>query len=145
MLTIEDELARVYAVGELNRIDLLRTVAQARDEHLTQTQIANRLSISQPEVHRILRKVHNFPGLCALNPREIILRFHAGSITHDEMMNQLIDWPYTFARAAEPANPQSVMVEGTWDQLSDAVYRDLLSAEDYDHLVAVSGPVNRSA
>lgn len=145
MFTIEDELARVYAVGELNRVDLLRTVSQARDKGLTQTQIANRLSISQPEVHRILRKVHNFPDLLVLNPREIILRFHAGRISHDEMMNQLIGWTYTFARAAEPANPESVMIPGTWDQLADAVYRDLLSARDYEHLVAASGPARRSA
>ncbi len=140
MLTIQDELARIFADRELNRLDQLRACTAARSQGLTQAEIARRLSISQPEVHRILRKIENFPELLKHTPREVILDFHAQRISHDAMMEQLTTWPYTFPADAEPGNPLGALTGGGWDDISDAVHRDLIDMEDYEAIVQAAHP-----
>jgi hypothetical protein len=134
MLTIQDELARVFAARELNRLDLLRTCAAASEQGLKQGEIAHRLSISQPEVSRILRKVKRFPELLKRTPREVILDFHAEKITHDQMLDELKAWQYTFGEDAEPSNPEGSLTHGSWDDIVDAVHRDLIDMQDYEEL-----------
>ncbi|HEX9229316.1 MAG TPA: hypothetical protein VF885_22180 [Arthrobacter sp.] len=135
MLTIQDELARVFAARELNRLDLLRTCAAAKEQGLTQAEIAHRLNISQPEVSRTLRKVQRFPELLERTPREVILDFHAGRIGHEVMLDELKTWKYTFSEDAEPGNPEGALTHGSWDDIVDAVHRDLLDLQDYEELV----------
>ncbi len=134
MQTIQDELARIYADRELNRLDLLRGCATARDAGLLQEEIAQRLQISQAEVSRILKKIRNFPELLDESPREIVLDFHAGKIVHEAMLEKLKKWPYTFAMDAEPTNPEGVLTAGSWDDILDAFHRDLLDIKDYEEI-----------
>lgn len=138
--TIQEELARVYAGRELNRLDLLRACAAARSKGLKQAEIARRLSISQPEVHRILRKIKNFPDLLDKTPREVILQFHAGRIEHEPMIQELKAWNYTYSQDAEPGNPEGQLTAGTWDDIPDAFHRDLITGEDYEAIVAAAHP-----
>ncbi|WP_125612638.1 MarR family transcriptional regulator [Specibacter cremeus] len=140
MQTIQDELARIFADRELNRIDQLRVCSEARRQGLTQMEIARYLSISQPEVHRILRRIENFPALLDRTPREVILDFHAERIGHEEMMQTLKGWPYTFSSDAEPANPLGALTGGSWDDITDAVQRDLIDLEDYQEIVQAVHP-----
>ncbi|MEC5192643.1 MULTISPECIES: hypothetical protein [unclassified Arthrobacter] len=140
MLTIQDHLARTFANRELNRIDMLRSCSMAHAQGLTQAEIARRLSISQPEVHRILRKIENFPELLMRTPREVILDFHAEKISHDAMMHELKNWHYTFAEDAEPGNPEGALTSGDWDQIVDAVHRDLIDVADYEALLLTVHP-----
>lgn len=106
----------------------------------TQSDIARRLSISQPEVHRILHKVENFPDLLSRTPREVILDFHAQRITHDSMMEQLSTWPYTFPADAEPDNPLGAVAGGSWDEITDAAHRDLIHMDDFKAIVLAVRP-----
>lgn len=140
MNTIQDELARVFADRELNRLDQLRVCSAARSQGLTQTEIARRLSLSQPEVHRILRKIEAFPELLERTPREVILDFHADMISHDSMLQQLKNWTYTFSSDAEPGNPEGALSGGSWDDITDAVHRDLIDMEDYQEIVHAIHP-----
>lgn len=140
MLTKQDYLARTYANRELNRVDLLRSVARASAQGLKQGPIARQLRISQPEVSRILRKIQNFPELLNRTPREVILELHAEKITHDEMMRELLNWNYTFAQDAEPENPEGALTQGDWDQIVDAVHRDLIDVADYEELLRTVHP-----
>lgn len=135
MLTINDQLARTFANRELNRIDTLRDCAEANKKGLSQAEIARRLAISQPEVSRILKKLKNFPELLDRTPREVILDFHAERISHDRMMDELMNWPYTLAGDAEPGNPEGALTIGDWDQVVDAVHRDLIDMADYEALL----------
>jgi hypothetical protein len=138
--TIQEELARVYAGRELNRLDLLRACAAARRKSLKQAEIARRLSISQPEVHRILRKIKSFPELLDKTPREVILQFHAGRLEHEQMLQELKEWNYTYSRDAEPDNPEGQLTGGTWDDIPDAFHRDLITGEDYEAIVEAVHP-----
>ncbi|MGO4856210.1 hypothetical protein [Arthrobacter sp. 2MCAF14] len=140
MLTIQDHLARTFANRELNRIDMLRSCSMAHAKGLTQAEIARRLSISQPEVHRILRRIENFPELLERTPREVILDFHAEKISHEDMMHELMGWPYTFGQDAEPGNPEGALTSGDWDQVVDAVHRDLIDVADYEALLQTVHP-----
>jgi transcriptional regulator with XRE-family HTH domain len=135
MQTIQEELARVYAGRELNRLELLRACEAARNKGLKQAEIARRLSLSQPEVHRILRKIRNFPELLEKTPREVILQFHAGQIPHEQMLEQLKAWNYTYSQDAEPDNPEGQLTRGSWDDIPDAFHRDLITGEDYETIV----------
>lgn len=135
MLTIQDYLARTYANRELNRIDSLRVCFEANNKGLPQAEIARRLAISQPEVSRILKKIKNFPDLLDRTPREVILDFHAEKISHDQMMEELLNWRYSFADDAEPGNPEGALTSGDWDQIVDAVHRDLIDMADYEALL----------
>lgn len=135
MQTINDQLAQAFANRELNRIDLLRACARANDEGLSQQEIARRLAISQPEVSRILKKIKNFPDLLNRTPREVILDFHAERLSHEAMMKELIDWRYTLSEDAEPGNPEGALTGGDWDQIVDAVHRDLIDMADYEELL----------
>lgn len=137
MLTIQDELAQVFAIGELNRVERLRACAKAREAGLGQADIAMRLGVSQPEIHRMLRKIQNFPGLLSETPREVILQFHAQKIDHQHMMQILRRWPYTFGKIAETQNPESELTRGSWDEITDAFHRDLIDIDDYEELVQV--------
>ncbi|MFJ2621487.1 helix-turn-helix domain-containing protein [Glutamicibacter sp. NPDC087344] len=140
MKTIQDELAQVYAFRELNRIDQLRVCNEARDQGLTQSEIARRLSLSQPEVHRILRKIDSFPELLLRTPREVILDFHAERLGHEAMMEELLNWSYTYSEHAEPGNPESELISGSWESVTDAFLRDLIDVEDYERILhTVSG------
>lgn len=134
MQTIQDELARIYADRELNRIELLRGCAAARDAGLYQEEIAQRLQISQAEVSRILRKIRNFPELLQVTPREVILDFHAGKIVHDLMLEKLKNWSYTFSEDAEPDNPEGARTGGSWDDIVEAFHRDLIDMKDYQEI-----------
>lgn len=140
MRTIQEELARVFATRELNRIDQLRACAAAKDQGLTQSEIAHRLAISQPEVHRILRKVASFPELLERTPREVILDFHADKISHESMLDELKTWNYTFAADAQPDNPEGALTQGSWDDIVDAVHRDLIDVQDYEELAHTAHP-----
>lgn len=132
METIQSRLSHNYAVRELNRLDQLRLCEQARADGLTQTEIARRLFISQPEVHRILRKIEFFPELLQRTPREVILDFHAEKIDHEQMMNELLGWPFTVSEIAEPNNPEGQVSLGSWDDMTDAFQRDLIDGFDYE-------------
>ncbi|MGP9528875.1 MarR family transcriptional regulator [Glutamicibacter sp. AOP5-A2-18] len=134
MQTIQSRLSHNYAVREINKLDQLRLCAQANSEGLTQTEIARKLFVSQPEVHRILKRITAFPDLLERTPHEVILEFHAERIEHDSMMTELINWPYTFSTNAEPNNPEGQLARGSWDEILDAFHRDLIDAVDYQRV-----------
>lgn len=140
MQTIQDHLARTFANRELNRIDQLRACHEAHEQGLSQAEIARRLAISQPEVSRILKKIKTFPDLMDRTPREVILDFHAERISHEQMMRELTGWHYTFSEDAEPGNPEGALTSGDWDQVVDAVHRDLIDMADYETLLHIVHP-----
>ncbi|WP_024819028.1 hypothetical protein [Arthrobacter sp. 31Y] len=124
-----------YAQKELARLDHIRAVMSAHKDGASQTAIANDAGISQAEVSRILRRIEAVPGAVARSPREVILRHAAGQLDHTSMLTELVSWNYSFAQDAEPENPLSVRTSGSWEQVTDALHRGLLSDDDFDYLL----------
>lgn len=135
MLKTHNELQVSYAERELARLHLLRSVDAASRAKVSQVAIARDAGVSQPEVHRILRKLSDFPPMLDRTPREIILLWVAGRLGHDEMMDELLSWPYSFSTDVEPSNPLGQYSSGSWDQVNEAMLRGLLGEEDYTCLV----------
>ncbi|MCM0616737.1 hypothetical protein HAV21_05870 [Paenarthrobacter sp. MSM-2-10-13] len=124
-----------YAQKELARLDHIRAVMAAHKDGASQTAIANDAGISQAEVSRILRRVEAVPAAIARSPREVILRHAAGQLDHASMLTELVSWNYSFAQDAQPENPLSVRTSGSWEQVTDALHRGLLSDDDFDYLL----------
>lgn len=135
MLKSVNKLMRTHAVKELARLDQIREIVAAAKEGSSQTAIARDAQISQPEVHRILRRVGNFPEIIERTPREVIFEWVTGKISHYEMMEELEGWSYTFAEDVEPENPEGTISRGSWDQVADAAGRGFLDEHDYEILV----------
>lgn len=132
---VPNDLLRSYAEKELARLHQIRAVVDASKAGNSQVSIAREAGISQAEVHRILRRVADAPEMLERSPHEVILDWVVERIGHESMMDELLHWPYSFSEEAEPNNPLTVRTSGTWDQVTGAVYRGLLSDDDYDHLL----------
>jgi transcriptional regulator with XRE-family HTH domain len=141
-ITAAENLTKVYVDRELNKLEQLRACAAAKAEKMTQVQIAKLLGISQPEVHRTLRRINDFPAELERSPKEVILLQLAGRLSHAAMMDELKAWPYTFRTEAEPGNPETEYTWGTWDQVEDQFYAGRLGSADYFALVAHVHPAS---
>lgn len=130
------ELQAATAKEELGRIRKLRAINRVNERGMKQTEIANFVGLSQAEVSRILKRISIAPTMLDRCPREVILENVAGELSHDEMLDELAGWKFSFARDAEPDNPLSIRTVGAWEQVTQALYRGLIDYEDYDFLLA---------
>jgi len=73
------------------------------------------------------------------DPYEIAQRYAAGDITREEMIDALSRWRYApMARMTDLADDAGVLDEGTFQTTVGDAFRDgLISAEDYDEVLAV--------
>ena len=125
---IERDLRAIPAEKELLQLKLLRAVGKATDENVPQRTIAAMLGVAQPEVSRILKKLRLNPAARDRSPREVMLEHAAGRISHEQMMNELRDWDYTFGRIAPDDPIGESYVRGSWDQIERA--GELLTDDD---------------
>ena len=68
--------------------------------------------------------------------REVLLRYAVGELDHEQMMDELERWDYTFGGPLEGDPNTDVYVRGSWDQIERT--RDLLSDDDYQRLFEVT-------
>lgn len=80
---------------------------------------------------RTVRIVTLFPEMLDRTPSEVILEYAAGETSWDDVVAELSDWPFTFAEDAEPNNPLSVRTIGSWDDVSMAQHRGLITTSEY--------------
>ncbi|TSD40286.1 hypothetical protein FFI94_031480 [Rhodococcus sp. KBS0724] len=125
---IERDLRAIPAEKELLQLKLLRAVGKATGENVPQRTIAVMLGVAQPEVSRILKKLRLNPAARDRSPREVMLEHAAGRISHEQMMNELRDWDYTFGHIASDDPIGESYVRGSWDQIERA--GDLLTDDD---------------
>lgn len=128
-----DPLLAANAEGELAELHYLRAVAAAAEQGRTQREIAATLGISQSAVYKILVKARHTPALFEQSPWEVALRYAAGEITRDTMLDTFGTWPWTTDRVLDADEPEpEQFVRGNWGELSRAVRRGYLSREDYE-------------
>lgn len=125
---IERDLRAIPAEKELLQLKLLRAVGKATDENVPQRTIAVMLGVAQPEVSRILKKLRLNPAARDRSPREVMLEHAAGRISHEQMMNELRSWDYTFGHIAPDDPIGESYVRGSWDQIERA--GELLTDDD---------------
>ena len=116
------------AVEELAKLRLLREVVKASESGMSRTEIAAALQVTQPVVHRMLKKARRDPNGLQRTAREVALEYAAGEITHETMISELSARDYTHGYALEPHSPVSdAYVRGTWDEVVGAAYSGLIT------------------
>lgn len=99
----------------------------------TQTDIAARLDVSQPAVHKMLVRARHRRDLSAETPWEVALRYAVGEVDHATMLDMFTAWPWTSDQVLDlDTNPLSeAFVRGSWSDLTKAVRYGYVSEDDY--------------
>lgn len=130
------ELDEVAARVRLNNRALLRVVARAHKVGMPQRAIEKHLDVSQATVHRLLRQTSENPKMLEPTPAEIIDQRTAGQISTEQMMQQLLNWDFTFGIVPKADGVATDAYEpGSWDDVERAFYRSQLSADELRQLI----------
>ena len=127
-----DPLVAVKAAAELADLRRLRAVLAASQSGRTQTDIADKLGVTQPAVHGMLVRARHARDLFTTQPYEVALRYAVGEIDHDEMLATFSAWPWTSDQLLDTDNPLTeAFIRGSWSDLVRATNRGYVSSDDY--------------
>ena len=128
-----DPLVTVNAAAELAELRRLRAVVTAAAAGRTQADIAARLDVSQPAVHKMLVRARHKRDLMIETPWEVALRYAAGEIDRGEMLATFTAWPWTTDQVLDlDVDPLSeAFIRGSWSDLVKAADRGYISDDDY--------------
>lgn len=133
VLAHEAQVRRAHE--RLLRIEDMRAASHLKRSGMSQREIADVLSTTQPQVGRLLR------GASALgdapSPEEIILRATVHGTPRAKLLKQLRGLNYTFTQFAPYPHEG---VPGTWTQVSTAHQLGLLSDEEYESVSSAVQP-----
>lgn len=126
-----DPLVRARAARDLADLDYRRAV---QADPATQTEAARRLGTSQANVSK-LRARQAEPvrdGFSGATPHEVCLRHAAGQITDEQLVDELTRWSYAPGDyRTDGFNADLVHLPGSFDDVLDAMYDDLIPYELY--------------
>lgn len=121
------------------RLDYLRGVRHLVGQ-ATQVEVARVLGVSQPAVSMALKDEAKLPvvpaGFHGGDPEEIIARFAAGELSREQVVDELLRWPY--AKSSEldgPLDDIMVTAPGSFDVVVQAMYRGVLPIDVYDEIL----------
>lgn len=144
MLSMDASLAAMHREAQQRRarrlvddIDDLRSVQNATKRNLTQREIAELLETSQPKVHRLLKAIERKGGDLKKGPEEIALRAFAYDTDRSILVKELSELQYTFGEAAP--YPHEGRTSGSWDQLLNALAKDLITKDEFEQIRAFVG------
>lgn len=124
------------AQNYLTRLRLFRKVARMLEDGVSMEDISEQLSLTGRETTRLVRRVSFLSegGVIPVSPTEIIYEAVVGDRSRDSMMDVLLNYEYTFGYNAEPDNPLSVRVPGSWDSILAQYSLGMLSDEEFETL-----------
>ncbi|KPH20500.1 hypothetical protein AN948_06425 [Rhodococcus sp. ADH] len=135
----ERNLAQMAARRRIDERELERAILNALGIHgLTQRRISEIVGgASHTTIHRLVHRLLENPDqVQRITPAEVIDRRTAGMITDDEMMDQLMNWSYSFGYIPKMDGiATDAYISGDWDDVEHAFYRDLLSDDEFTHLM----------
>ncbi|MGG7507457.1 hypothetical protein [Plantibacter sp. YIM 135249] len=132
----EDEIAKAVRSRDLRQLadlDVRRSIFALADRGMSQREIAKLVELSQPEVHRRLKRRELTEA--EPSPREIILRRATGILSTEAMMEALTHMALT----SQPPKPEarfdgSATSTGTAKELASSFQEGLLSKDEYEAL-----------
>lgn len=123
---------------EVDALDYKRTLKAAADG-MSQREMAALLGMSQPAVAKALQRAQSVPAVVgefnAASPYEVCQRYAAGFIDRDELVRQLVAWPYKQTPWANEYGEYEESLEGTWEEVGDALRHELIDAATYDEVL----------
>ncbi|MGX1751421.1 hypothetical protein [Glutamicibacter protophormiae] len=131
-------LLRARQRMEVDALDYKRTLKAAADG-MSQREMAALLGMSQPAVAKALQRAQSVPAVVgefnAASPYEVCQRYAAGFIDRDELVRQLVVWPYKPTPWANEYGEYEESLEGTWEEVGDALRHELIDAATYDEVL----------
>lgn len=121
---------------DLIELDIRREVKQFRRDGLSERKIAALVEASQPTIHKMLEVADRDPdpleGFKGATPLEICQRYDAEEFGREELIDELVRFPY--AKGGKTDGYDSLIVDppGTWSEVSQAVDRGLIDEEVYE-------------
>lgn len=131
------QLLRSRELAEVALLDYKRTLKAARQQ-MTQVQMANVLRLSQPAVAKALQRAAKVPdavaGFRAASPHELCQRFAAGLIGREEVVRELVAWPYRSAPKINEFGELEGDTAGTFTDVENAVSFGLIDDSIYEEV-----------
>jgi hypothetical protein len=131
------ERLRRQARHRLQLLDQLRAAGDILDRGLSRQDVADLLSISDAQAHRLLKAAQRRGATREPEPAEIILRAFAYGTDRAELIETLKAFPYTFGQDAPDSRQDRL--PGTWDQVVSAHAQGLLSRDEFAQISAAIG------
>ncbi len=130
-----DPLTAARAAKELAELRLLREALRAWEAGRAQVAIAEALGVSQAAVSKMLVRARLASEVVGDTPWEVALRYAAGELSNQQMIETLTAWPWTHDHFldADSAWPEQY-VRGSWQDVVRAADEGYLSREDYAEL-----------
>lgn len=80
------------------------------------------------------------------SPSEVVSARQAGQITAEQMMDELLNWDYTYGKVpAINGYELDAYDPGTWDQVEGAYYRNLISKSEFRQIFERHSAKRRAA
>ncbi|PPG43725.1 hypothetical protein [Pseudoclavibacter sp. RFBA6] len=129
------KLNQLRAEREVLDLDIRRTLNRVRQMDRTQREIADWTHIAQPTLsglYRTAEKVADpLDGFSGATPMEICLRYAAGELEQEQLVDELARFPYADMDAPDDVDGLTVNPAGTWSEVVSAKRRGLIDAEIY--------------
>lgn len=138
LLELAHEARRARARREVGGIDYARAVRRAlREPHVSQVQLAQLLHVSQPAISELSRREVPEPlaGFSGATPYEIAQRYAAGDIDREQLVEELIRFPYLPMPQTDGYDSLLVIPAGTVQDIVRAAEDGLLDDALYEQLV----------
>lgn len=123
---------------EVDVLDYKRTLKAAAGG-MTQREMAALLGMSQPAVAKALQRAQAVPAVVgefnAASPYEVCQRYAAGFIDREELVRQLVAWPYKPTPWANEYGEYEESMDGTWEEVGAALRHELIDAATYDEVL----------
>ena len=132
------QLLRSKELVEVALLDYKRTL-KAAHQQMTQVQMAKVLRLSQPAVAKALQRAAKVPdavqGFGAASPHELCQRFAAGLIGREEVICELVAWPYRSAPKFNEFGELESDISGTFIDVDNAVSFGLIDESIYEDVL----------
>lgn len=127
---------RLRSRRDLLELDIRRELKQYRREGLSEREIAAMVEVSQPTVHKMLEVAAKDPepleGFKGATPLEICQRYDAGEFGREELVDQLVRFPYANDAATDGYDWMAADPPGSWSEISVAIERGLIDESVYE-------------
>lgn len=136
--TGKSELIRARQRMLMDGLDYRRQLNEAR-EHMTQAEMARTLGISPPSVAKAVKAAEGTPavleGFSGATVMEVCQRYAAGLIDYDQVVKELVAWPYIDAGEFDEFGDYSGPNEGTVRDLPQARHLGYIGADVYQDVL----------
>ncbi|KLN71671.1 MULTISPECIES: hypothetical protein [Rhodococcus] len=134
------------AQRRLDKTAMYRLVQAAAEQQTPQRKIADLADVSQTEIGRILSRLRDRPSMVDRSPSEVINERLAGKITPEQMMDELLNWDYTYGKVPVVDGYELDAYDpGTWDEVETAYRRKLINKSEFRQIFERHAAKRRAA